>query len=135
MKAIAPLLITLFLLVASPASALSPSADAYGGQAASLTSANAPDKSGVAGDNSGSGTTAASAQRNVDASSVPFNAPDKSGVAGENSGPGTTAPSAQRNVDASSLPFTGADIGLILLGAVMLLGVGMILRRSSARPA
>ena len=49
------------------------------------------------------------------------------------SGNGPSAPTQVVSTSDNSLPFTGLDIGLLALGGVMLVGVGMGLRRF-ARP-
>jgi hypothetical protein len=48
------------------------------------------------------------------------------------SGGSGTCVSATETTQASSLPFTGLDMGALAVGAIVLLGAGVVLRRASA---
>jgi hypothetical protein len=107
MKRLALFAVALTLLAASPAFAQDAVGDAYGGKGGGVLGAVSD------GGNSGGG------------GSSPAN----------NSTPAAPAPSQVQAAPSSeaTLPFTGLDLGLLAVGGVLLVGVGVGLRRF-ARP-
>lgn len=123
MKAHIALLLTTGALTMPAAAIANDSAtDAYGGQGNIITSIAGGGTTGGSG-NVVSGTSAptvAGATATRPAANVAATAPVAS----------TTAPEA---VSDSSLPFTGLDLSLMALGGIVLLGLGLAMRRVAGR--
>lgn len=110
---------------ATPSFAADPAQDGYN----TMPIQSVPPASGQGGEQEGQGVAGANS---TDSGSGPAGAPAGSGVAGASgsSAPVATA-SAPVSASGATLPFTGLDVGLIAGAALLLMGLGLALRRST----
>lgn len=136
MRAFVPTFLVLFALMSAQAFAQSPSVNAYGGEAAvlaqpaagadaSVTPAAAAPNSAVAGATANDNGVAGANDNGVAGARTSGSYPSGAGAS-------PSGPSAPQTLGSGSLPFTGMDIGLLVMGGVLLLGVGIVVRRFSA---
>lgn len=138
------ILIALVISVAAavPASAQAPVADSYGGQGATAvqvapslnppatetpaaTPQSAPSLSAPA-DATDDAAASAPSQTATRQTAASRNAPEASQVA-DSAAPAVASP-------AEGLPFTGLDLAIILVGGIVLLAAGMVMRRLTSAP-